>query len=62
MKEFEQKSCTFEGLTYSHGLRRCKDEECVVCNDGKWVNPLELSTPSHRSGIYIAPGKDLSEI
>jgi len=62
MEELEKKSCAFEEMIFSHGLRRCDDGRCVVCNDGDWVNPLELSSPSSRQGIYVAPGKDLSEI
>jgi hypothetical protein len=62
MEHLEKKNCSFEDMIFSHGLRRCEEEKCLVCNDGKWVDPLELASTSSRRGIYVAPGKDLSDI
>jgi len=62
MEDLEKKSCIFEGVVYSHGLLRCNDGECKVCDDGNWTDPSKLSPHSSKRGLYVAPGKDLSEL
>jgi hypothetical protein len=50
MESSEQNSCSFHGRNYSHDSEVCTDEECMICNDGKWENSSDLFPPKE-SGL-----------
>jgi hypothetical protein len=50
MEGSQYNTCSFMDRTYSHDAEVCGDDKCMICNNGKWEDAIELFPPK-KSGI-----------
>jgi hypothetical protein len=54
MEPSDKKSCTHKDLTHAHGAQVCEEDKCMICNEGKWEDAMEMFPPT-KSGVNTPP-------
>jgi hypothetical protein len=51
----DREDCVYEGKSFSHGSEICSQDLCMLCNDGTFEVPSELS--SSEGEFNVDPGE-----
>jgi hypothetical protein len=36
MERSQERNCSYRGDIYDNDSQVCRDERCIICNDGEW--------------------------